>query len=868
MTTAAETKKPQALTLPLVGMHCAGCALRIEKTLRETPGVRGARVNFGTESALVEFDADSLPPEALRLAVREIGYDIRTEPITLRIEGLEAAATVVPIERALAGVPGVVKASVNVAEGVAHVEAVPAVVEPGDLRAAVRSAGYAVAEIVGGREDATELERRARDREYRALRAKFIFSFAAGLITMVGSMPLMGGGAAVREDLFTRLVEPLHHWLAGALPALYAIPASSLRWLLFAITLPVVLWAGRHFYVGMWRGLRHRSADMNTLIGLGTGAAFVYSAVATIVPGLFTSAGLPAEVYYEAVTLIIALVLGGRLLEAKAKGRTSDAIRRLIGLQPKTARVLREGVEEDVPVERVVPGDRILVRPGERVPVDGVVREGSSAVDESMLTGEPVPASKRAGDPVFGGTINRTGAFQFEATRVGRDSALAQIVELVREAQASKAPIQRLADVIAGIFVPVVLVIAVVSFVLWYALGPEPRLLYALVSFVTVLIIACPCALGLATPTAIMVGTGRGAEHGVLIRGGEALERAHAVDAVILDKTGTITEGRPRVAEVVGEDGRELLRLAASLERASEHPLAEAIVGAARERGIELAEPRDFEAIPGLGAEARVDGRAVVVGSRRLLDERGVSLDALEPAAARAAREAVTPVFVAVDGTALGFVAVSDPIKPSAPEAVQALRGLGLEVWMVTGDQRATAEAVARRVGIDRVMAEVLPYDKVEAIRGLQAEGKRVAMVGDGINDAPALAQADLGIAIGTGADIALEASDVTLVGGDVRGAVTALELARRTMRTIRQNLFFAFVYNSLGIPIAAGALYPVLGVLLSPVFASAAMAMSSVSVVTNSLRLRRFSPGWMRAARATRRADSISEIAGASSQS
>ena len=844
MTTPTKTRREPAVTIPIVGMHCAGCALRIEKTLTETPGVRAARVNFGTESAIVEFDPDAVPADELRRRVREIGYDVRTEPITLRIEGWEAAGTATPLERALTAVPGVLRAVANLAEGTAQVDALPGAVDTEALRRAVRDAGYAVADVVGDREDPAEAERRAREREIRTLRRKLTFSLTAGIVTMLVSMPLMAGGA-MADDLFTRLVAPLNETLAALLPALYRVPATALRWGLLALTLPVVLWAGRGFYVGMARGLRHRSADMNTLIGLGTGAAFAYSAVATVAPGLFTAHGLAPEVYYEAVTLIIALVLGGRWLEAKAKGRTSDAIRKLIGLRPKTARVLRDGTEQDVPVDSVVPGDLVLVRPGERLPVDGVVREGASHVDESMLTGEPIPAAKRSGDPVYGGTMNRTGSFRFEATRVGRDTALAQIVELVREAQASKAPIQRLADVIAGVFVPIVLAIAIAAFVLWYDLGPEPRLLYALVSFVTVLIIACPCALGLATPTAILVGTGRGAEHGVLIRGGEALERAHGIDAVVLDKTGTVTEGAPRVTDVVGDDEDDVLRFAASLEQASEHPLAEAILAAARARGIALLDPHDFEASPGLGAEARVDGRTVLVGNRRWMDEKGIRVDGLDAAAGAATRDARTPVFVAWDGAAHGFVAVTDPVKPSAAPAVEALRALGLEVWMITGDQRATAQAVARAVGIEHVMAEVLPHEKAEAVRRLQAEGKRVAMVGDGINDAPALAQADLGIAIGTGADVALEASDVTLVGGDVRGVVTALQLARRTMRTIRQNLFFAFVYNAAGIPIAAGALYPLLGVLLSPVIASAAMAMSSVSVVTNSLRLRRFSPQW-----------------------
>jgi Cu+-exporting ATPase len=555
-----------------------------------------------------------------------------------------------------------------------------------------------------------------------------------------------------------------------------------------------------------------------------------------------------APVYFEAAAVIIALILLGRLLEARAKARTGDAIRGLMGLQARTARVVRAGRELEIPVEQVLPGDLVQVRPGEKIPVDGLLREGESAVDESMLTGESLPVTKRPGDEVFGATINRTGAFRFQATKVGKDTALQQIIRLVQDAQGSKAPIQRLADVISGIFVPVVLCLAIAAFVLWFDLAPvETRLQQALVAFVSVLIIACPCALGLATPTAVMVGTGKGAENGVLIRGGESLETAHKLTAIILDKTGTITRGQPALTDVIPVapfDEAELLRLVAGAEGASEHPLGEAIVRGARERGLTLSPATGFSSLTGRGLEATVDGRQVLIGNRRLMTERGIDMGALETELERLAAEGKTPMLAAVDGRPAGVVAVADTMKESSPAAVAALKRLGLQVVMITGDNRHTAEAVGRQVGIDRVMAEVLPEHKAEQVRKLQAEGQVVAMVGDGINDAPALAQADVGIAIGTGTDVAMEASDITLIRGDLQGVVTAIALSKATMRTIRQNLFFAFVYNVLGIPLAAGVLYPFFGITLSPIIASAAMALSSVSVLTNSLRLKRLVVG------------------------
>jgi Cu+-exporting ATPase len=672
------------------------------------------------------------------------------------------------------------------------------------------------------------------------------------VLTMVLSMPLMMHESSVgAAQLLTRLLMPAGDVFMRVAPGLMHADPGLLRWLLLGLTTPVLFWSGRHFFRGAYSGLLHGSMDMNTLIAVGTGSAYLYSVVATVVPGLFTRAGLSADVYYEAVTAIIALILLGKVLEARAKGRTSQAIRRLLGLQPRTARVLRAGVEHDVAVTELQVGDEIVVRPGERVPADGTVVHGGTRIDESMLTGEPMPVAKVAGDEVVGGSVNGSGAIRFRAERVGRDTALAQIVRLVEDAQGNKAPIQRLADRIAAVFVPIVIGIATLAFALWYFLGPDPSFLFALVSFVTVLIIACPCAMGLATPTAVMVGTGAAAERGVLFRGGDRLEAARDIDVVVLDKTGTITEGRPRLTGIVpgkaghgpggvAADGeRKLLFLAGSLERSSEHPLGTAILAAARERGITLADAADFTMLSGRGVFGVVDGRRVLLGNRALLAEAGIDPTGLDAAAATAAEQAQTPVYMAVDDVAAGLLLIADPVKATSAAAVRALRAQGLEVHLLTGDDERTARAVAAQVGIEHVNAQVLPAEKAQVVKRLQAGGRRVAMVGDGINDAPALAQADVGIAIGTGTDVALEASDVTLVGGDLNGVVTAMRVSRATMRVIRQNLFWAFFYNVLGIPVAAGVLYPFFGVLLSPVVASAAMALSSVSVVANSLRLR-----------------------------
>ena len=681
--------------------------------------------------------------------------------------------------------------------------------------------------------DAGVVAEEAQEQSYRTMMRKFWFATAVGV-------PLLLLMFAEFVPAWGHALMPYHR-LIGIVSAV--------------LTLPVLAWSGRQFFESAWNGLLNHNTNMDTLVALGTGAAWAYSAVAVVAPGLFPAG--TAGMYFEVAVIVIALILLGQALELRAKSRSSAAIRKLLELQAKTARVIRDGHEMDVPVEEVVVGDTVLVRPGEKVPVDGVILEGESAIDESVVTGESVPVDKRAGDQVIGASVNKTGAFTFRATQVGADTALARIVQMVEQAQSSRPPIGRLVDKVSSYFVPSVMIIAILTFLAWFNFGPEPAVNHAVVTMVAVLVIACPCALGLATPISLMVGVGKAAEHGVLIRNGEALETASRLEVVVLDKTGTITKGRPELTDVLPLEGfseEELLRMAAVADRRSEHPLATAIVEGARARGIELDEPERFDAVPGHGVEAVVGGRRVAVGNRKLMEREGVSLSEFEERAARLADEGTTPMFVTVDGRAAGIIGVADPIKEDSVAAVRALERMGVEVVMITGDNERTAKAIARQVGIGRVLAEVLPEEKARQVELLQAEGRSrkenggrgarlVGMVGDGINDAPALAQADVGFAIGTGTDVAIEAADVTLVGGSLRGVVTAVEVSRATLRNIKQNLFGAFIYNVLGIPVAAGVLYPILGLLLSPIIAGAAMAASSITVVTNANRLRFFEP-------------------------
>lgn len=747
----------------------------------------------------------------------------------LQITGMSCAACANSVEKAIQRVDGVVTCAVNFGAEQAAVDFNPEKTNLTVIQRAIADAGYGatLAAEFGTSSTEDEAAETEPDRSQSHLLRKVIFGGIVSIILIIGGLPMMTGIAI-------SWISPwLHH-----------------PWVQWALATPVMVWCGQEFFVGAWKAWRRGTADMNTLVAIGTGAAYLYSLVVTLAPQFLISQGLAIAVYYEAAVVIITLILFGRLLEHRAKKQTSEAIRHLMGLQAKTARVIRNGQPQDIPLAAVVVNDVVLVRPGEKVPVDGEVIEGQSAVDESMVTGEPIPVSKGPGDEVIGATINKAGSFRMRALRVGKDTVLAQIVRLVQAAQSSKAPIQKLADQVTGWFVPLVLAIAFVTFVIW--LVATRNLTLALITTVSVLIIACPCALGLATPTSIMVGTGKGAENGILIKGGESLELAHRLTTIVLDKTGTLTAGKPTVTDFVSISGSahqnelKLLRLVAAVEQNSEHPLAEAIVQYTQRQAITIADlptVHEFEAIAGRGVQGVVSDRLVQIGTHRWIQELGIDTQPLDKREAALAEQAKTTALIAVDGRLEGLLAIADALKPGSRQAVEQLQKMGLEVVMLTGDNRQTAEAIAQAVGIRRVIAEVRPDQKSDSIKALQQQGKTVAMVGDGINDAPSLAQADVGIAIGTGTDVAIAASDITLISGDLKGIITAIQLSRATLRNIRQNLFFAFIYNIIGIPIAAGVLYPLLGWLLNPIFAGAAMACSSVSVVTNALRLRRFQP-------------------------
>jgi P-type Cu+ transporter len=782
----------ERVTIPVIGMTCAACQSFVQRTLASQSGVQDATVNLMLHNATVTFDPAATSVKSLVENIRSTGYDA-TEPV--------------------------------------------------------------LHETVFEEQEKHDVEQL---HEYKQLRLKAIVSLVAGTLAMIFSMPLMSRSSAGGME---RMKDPLMNWnmrvldplLRQVLPWMYEVNDNAIRWTLFAVSIFIISWAGRRFYVKAWAALLHKTADMNTLVALGSGAAFLYSTASTVVPGFFIAHGVAPDVYFEAGILIIGLVLVGNALESRAKGQTATALRKLVQLQPKTATVVRDGVETNMPIETIRDGDVILVRPGERIPTDGELISGKSSVDESMLTGESLPIEKAPLDRVMGGTLNQSGSFQYRATSLGAGSALAQIVRLLREAQGSRAPIQRIADRISAIFVPAVLGFAIVTFFLWRGFAPHLGVMQAFAAAVTVLVIACPCAMGLAVPTAVMVATGRGANAGILIKGGEALQRLEKIDTIVLDKTGTITAGHPEVVDVVltsrsGENiGQQqfapavdrVIRIAAALERASEHPLADAVVRYAQTRGLELTQPEEFESLTGLGVVGIVDGNSTLVGNQVLMKKYSVATDALLPAAVRFADEGKTPLWVAINGDLVGIVVVADIVKSTSVEAIRRMHSKGLHVVMLTGDNERTAKAVARMVGVEEVISGVLPSGKVDAIKQLQAKRRVVAMVGDGVNDAPALAQADVGLTMANGADIAMEAGDVTLMRNDLAGVASAIALSRATMRVMRQNLFWAFIYNVVGIPLAAGVLYPFCGLLLSPIVASAAMALSSFSVVANSLRLR-----------------------------
>ncbi|MFJ1311893.1 heavy metal translocating P-type ATPase [Agrobacterium sp. P15N1-A] len=819
---STDGARPRSFSLFIKGMNCASCVNRVEKALSIVPGVRSATVNLATEHANVTF-SEPADVNAVVRAIKDVGYEVGTENIDLSIEGMSCASCVNRIETALKTVPGVSDAAVNLATGKATVKAVSGTIVIADLETAVAGAGYTAHRVV--LDETVDQEADAREREARGLRRAVLL---AALLTVPVVALEMG---------------------AYLIPAIEAFVLSYLglqaSWYLqFVLTTIILFGPGLRFFQKGLPALLRRAPDMNSLVALGTGAAWLYSVVATFVPGLLPEG--TRHVYFEAAAVITTLILLGRYLEAHAKGRTSEAIKRLMGLQARTARIQRDGETLEVPLEEVRVGDLVLVRPGEKIAVDGEVTEGASFVDESMITGEPMPVGKKPNDTVVGATINKTGSFSFRATRVGRDTVLAQIIQMVERAQAAKLPIQALVDKVTAWFVPAVMAIAVITFLVWFGFGPDPALTFALAAAVTVLIIACPCAMGLATPTSIMVGIGRGAEMGILFRNGEALQTLRQVEVIALDKTGTLTKGRPELTDLVTANGFErdtVLELVAAVETRSEHPIGEAIVDAAKEAGLAVGTPEAFEAIPGFGVSATIGGRAIAVGADRLMVRLGIGIEHLSSVAARLGDEGKSPLYAAIDGQLAAILAVADPIKPTTPAAIEALHRLGLKIAMITGDNRRTAEAIARRLGIDEVVAEVLPDGKVTALHRFREHGRKVAFVGDGINDAPALAEADVGVAIGTGTDVAIESADVVLMSGELTGVPNAIGLSRSTMSNIKQNLFWAFAYNTALIPVAAGVLYPPFGVLLSPMLAAAAMAFSSVFVVTNALRLKRFRP-------------------------
>ncbi|WP_313071888.1 heavy metal translocating P-type ATPase [Lacrimispora sp.] len=816
--------------LNIRGMTCAACAQRIEKTVRKLSGVNQANVNLASEKLFVEYDSDHVELSAVKAAVTKIGYEVAEKSenakVTIPIGGMTCAACARRVEKAIGKLEGIEETSVNFATEKATVTYDPQTVRLSVIRGAIEKAGYEALEV--DKADAADEDRARKQKEIKTLWTKFI-------VSAIFSIPLFSI-AMVPMITFVRLPFP-----AGIEPMRYPLIYALIELILVVPVLAV----GYRFYTVGFKALIQRSPNMDSLIAIGTSAAVIYSVYNTfqIASGHFMAVD---ALYFESAGVIITLILLGKSLEAVSKGRTSEAIKKLMGLTPKTATIFVDGVEKEIPIDEVELGDIIIVKPGEKIPVDGTVISGHTSIDESMLTGESMPVDKKEGDPVYAASINTTGAFRFKAEKIGSETALAQIIKLVEDAQGSKAPIAQMADIVSGYFVPVVCAIALVSGVAWY-FGTGGDLKFALTIFISVLVIACPCALGLATPTAIMVGTGKGAENGILIKGGEALETAHKITTIVFDKTGTITEGKPTVTDVLSIEGISkdmLLQLTASAEKNSEHPLGQAIVLGAKDAGLELFATDQFEALTGRGIQANIKGEDILAGNRKLMDESGISLAGMEEISDRLAEEGKTPMYVAINGTLAGIVAVADVVKESSRAAIESLHKMGMEVAMITGDNAKTAAAIAKQVGIDRVLSEVLPKDKSNEVKKLQNEGKKVAMVGDGINDAPALAQADIGIAIGSGTDVAMESADIVLMRSDLMDVPTAIHLSKQTIRNIKQNLFWAFGYNVIGIPIAAGLLHLLFnGPLLNPIFAAAAMSLSSVSVLTNALRLKRFKP-------------------------
>jgi Cu+-exporting ATPase len=810
-------------TFPVDGIHCAGCVSRVEKALLALAGVEEVGVNLATGEAVVSFLPELVSTQEMVEAVEGVGYKIPIGITEVGVQGMHCAACVSRVEKVLAGAPGVLGAEVSLATEAAQLRFVPGMMGLERLKEIVDASGYTLREDDGeGFEEALKKREEEREGEYRDLLRRFWVGAALGLpVAIIGHAHLLPGLRNLSHENLRML------WMVSGV-----------------LTLPIMGYVGRRFFTGAWSAFRHRDATMDTLVALGTGSAWIYSTVAVLFPGLFPEG--TAHPFYEATAVVITLVMLGQALEARAKGRTSQALRRLMDLRPRLARVIRGGEEVGIPAQEVQVGDLLVVRPGEKIPVDGDVTQGQSAVDESMVTGESLPVEKGLGDAVVAGTINASGTFRFRAGRVGKDTLLAHIVDMVRSAQGSKPSIQRVVDVVASYFVPTVMIIATLTFAFWYTFGPEPRLSFAAVVAVAVLVIACPCALGLATPISIMVSVGKAAQAGILVRNGDALQGARQVDTILLDKTGTLTKGEPALTAIypaAGVSEEDFLTLMAGVEEGSEHPLAHAVVAGARERGLSWTAPQTFEAVTGRGVRASLDGEELLAGSPTFLEGEGVTSTEFSEAVEAVTREGRTPVALARGGSYLGTLGISDPVKEDSAAVVAELQRQGLQVLMLTGDHEAAAAAIGEEVGVDGVRAQLLPQEKAEAVRELQAKGHRVAMVGDGINDAPALAQADVGIALGGGTDVAMETGDMVLMGSSLTGVVHALELSRATFRNIRQNLFGAFFYNVLGIPIAAGLLYPFFGLLLSPVIAGSAMAFSSVTVVTNANRLRFFEP-------------------------